>query len=1077
MILNENPQKVKDKMNKEQLGIHFDVGHASIGWAVTSFRPTEEEFLRIRGTGVVLFPADDCLANHRRAFRRQRRHVRATRQRIARMKTLLLAKGVLSESELDANTTASPWKLAAAALRGRVLSWIELWSVLRWYAHNRGYDGNALSCLRSGRGVDLEDIKKNEAARAAMARFGTSSMAETMCAVFEIDPEQAKSSTTTRFKGLNLSFDRSIVEAEAVHILESHVGRLPGLDRDLVHLLTASPVTEPACLRGRHDLPFRVPARFWGGVLFGQLAPRFDNRLIGSCPVSGRKLPLKATPDFLRYRWAMMLANTRVGEANRPLSPAERAAMTERVRAVGGFAKGAYKKAIAETTGEKLSNIDALLLAPEADKSLVCYPGLYALHQKGLDEWLDPSDSKKLAHRLFRGKTFRVRDIAALVPAERKSAFEDWFSGAASKGRGKKKTDEERWNAPVAADLPSGRAPFAREVLAKAASEALAGIDPRERGGVLYRDATKEDALPESEIDLETNNHLVRHRVKILLRLLKDIVHDYAENNPARVSQVTIEMARDLKDLSGKTNKEIESEMALRTAQHNRVARNLAEFLGQDPARVSAGLIRKARVAEDLAYTCPYTGAVYDLQDVVSRNVDLDHILPRSQRATDSLDSMALTFTEVNRMKGARSGLEFIRDCGGQRVPGRENLVVLREEEYRKRIEELRSARSTTFPEDRRRQERRKENLLRLRAADTGMTEGMLTRTSYITALAMKAVRGYFAACGRMPRLVSVPGRVTAFFRMQWKLLGLLARTDPRVLDEAGELRLKSEIRDITHMHHAVDAITLGLAATLLPADGTFWATVCKRRVTAAEEAALRKLRVFRFSANHEPQLVNLPGFLSDSIVRALDEKRVVVHQPQERRGLLLEQNAWGVVREEGDKVVIRQRARNEKGNRIPPKIKTVQRSAVFGLEPEGGRGKLKAIKGVLVRSGNFGVALSPTPTVIPVFKVWKTLGKMKNGQRLPAIVRNGCLISVPKGTYQGVWRVKSVKNNQSGVALDLVVPQAIAPVNKSATSRINAKLSTMIRDGLKILEPRYTGISLCPTTSSTSPNQAPSSP
>lgn len=1064
-------------MKTENLGIHFDVGHASIGWAVTSFRQEEAEFLRILGTGVVLFPADDCLANHRRAFRRQRRHVRATRQRIARMKALLLSRGVLSEGELDANTTASPWKLAAAALRGKTLSWIELWSVLRWYAHNRGYDGNALSCLRSGRGVDPEDSKKNAAARVAMTQFGTSSMAETVCAFFEIDPAQGKSASTKRFKGLNLSFDRGIVEAEAIRILEAHIGKLPGLDRDLVHILTASPVLEPACLRGRTNLPFQVPARFWGGVLFGQLAPRFDNRLIGTCPVSGRKLPLKATPEFLLYRWAMMLANTRVGETNRPLSADERAAMTERVRLVGGFAKGAYKKAIAETTGEKVSNIDALLLAPEADKSLVCYPGLYALHQKGLDDWLDPSDAKKLAHRMFRGKTFRVRDVAALVSADRKSAFENWFNGAASKGRGKKKTDDERWNAPVAADLPSGRAPFAREVLAKAASEVLAGIDPREKGGVLYRDATEEDALPESAIDRETNNHLVRHRVKILLRLLKDVVHDYAENNPARVSQVTIEMARDLKDLSGKTNKEIESEMTLRTAQHNRVAKKLAEFLECDVSHVSAGLIRKARIAEDLSFTCPYTGAKYDLQDIRSGTVDREHILPRSQRATDSLDSLVLSFTEVNRMKGARSGLEFVRECGGQRVPGRENLVVLREEEYRRLVEDLRPAQSTNFPEDRRRQERRKENLLRLRATDIGMTEGMLTRTSYITTLAMKAVRGYFADCGRMPRLVSVPGRVTAFFRTQWNLLGLLARTDPRVLDENGELRLKSEIRNITHMHHAVDAITLGLAATLLPADGSFWATICKRRVTATEESALRKLRVFRFSANHEPALVGLPAFLSDSIVRALAEKRVVIHQPQERRGLLLEQNAWGVVREEGDKVVIRQRARDEKGKRIPPKTKTVQRSAVFGLEPEGGQGKLKAIKGVLVRSGNFGVALSPTPTVIPVFKVWKTLGGMKDGKRLPAIVRNGCLISVPKGTYQGVWRVKSVKNNQSGIALDLVVPQAIAPVNKSATSRINAKLSTMIRDGLKILEPRYTGISLCPTTSSISPNPAPSSP
>ena len=1059
-----------EKSPKESLGIHLDVGHASIGWAVTVSRPEKEAFLEVSGTGVVLFPADDCLASQRRAFRRQRRHIRATRQRIARMRALLLARGVLSERELDANTTASPWKLAAAALRGKRLSWIELWSVLRWYAHNRGYDGNVLSCLRSGRGVDLEDIKKNEAAREAMAKFATSTMAETMCAFLDVDPALGKSSSVKRFKGLNLSFDRKTVEAEATRILEAHVGALPGLDKDLVHLLVASPVTEPACLRGRSDLPFRVPARYWGGVLFGQLAPRFDNRLIGTCPVSGGKLPLKATPEFLLYRWAMMLANTRVGEDNRPLTSAERKAMTELGRTVGGFTKGSYKKAIAEATGEKASNIDALLLAPDADKSLVCYPGLFALHKAGLDEWLDPADIKKLAHRLFRGKTFRVRDVVSLVPESRRADFDEWFRSAAAKGRGKHKTAEERLDATIAAELPAGRAPYAREVLAQAAEQALSGIDPREKGGILYRDATKEDAIPESVIDRETNNHLVRHRVKILLRLLKDIVHDYAENNPARVAQVTIEMARDLKDLSGKTNKEIESEMTLRTAQHKRVSQELAHHLGCDVSKVSAGLVRKARVADDLAFTCPYTGAVYDLQDVVSRHVDLDHILPRSQRSTDSLDSMALTFTEVNRMKGARSGLEFIRDCGGQRVPGRENLVVLTEAEYRERIENLRPARPSSFPDDVRRRERRKENLLRLRATDAAMTEGMLTRTSFITTLAAKAIRGYFSGCGRMPRIVSVPGRVTAFFRMEWKLLGLLARTDPRVLDENGDLRLKSEIRDITPMHHAVDAITLGLAATLLPADGSFWATVCKRRVTAAEEDALRRLGVFRFSANHEPHLVELPAFLRDSVSVALAEQRVVIHQPQERRGLLLEQNAWGVVKVDGEEVTIRQRSRDEKTGKITLKTKKERKSALFGLEPETADGKLQAVKGVLCRSGNFGVVLASKPMVIPVFKVWKTLGDQKTGKRLPPVIRNGSLISVPKGTYQGVWRVKSVKNNQTGIALDLVSPFAVAAVNKSPCARINAKLATMIRDGLKVLEPRYTGISLCPTTSSTSP-------
>ena len=53
----------RGKIEKSELGIHLDVGHDSIGWCVTRTFPGNERFLAIPGTGVVLFPADDCLAN------------------------------------------------------------------------------------------------------------------------------------------------------------------------------------------------------------------------------------------------------------------------------------------------------------------------------------------------------------------------------------------------------------------------------------------------------------------------------------------------------------------------------------------------------------------------------------------------------------------------------------------------------------------------------------------------------------------------------------------------------------------------------------------------------------------------------------------------------------------------------------------------------------------------------------------------------------------------------------------------------------------------------------------------------
>ena len=1062
----------RGKIEKSELGIHLDVGHDSIGWCVTRTSPGNERFLAIPGTGVVLFPADDCLANSRRAFRRQRRHIRATRQRIARMKSMILALGVMTEAELSKNLTAAPWKLAAEVLsRGKLLSWPELWCVLRWYAHNRGYDGNILASAKNRQEGDADDIKKNAASHDMMAKFGTSTMAETMCHFLCVDPQGDKISSREYFKGNKVSFDRSVVVNEVTRILETHKGKLQGLTDDFIHTLVADPLIDKNFLRFQPGLPFHIQNRYWGGVLFGQLAPRFDNRIIGHCPVSGKKLPSKSSPEFLAFRWAMMLANVRVGDGGRVLMPDEIARLNEKVACVGGFTKGDFKKVVKDATGETLNNVDALLVTPEADASLVRFPGVYALAKRGLRGVLDDKTFRKLANTLFRGKRLTIAKIAASVEdAATRNSILALADPKLQKGKGKKKSREVLLSEIIKADLPTGRAPFAKDVMAEVVKAVYSGKDPREKGGVLYRDCTKEDVINEQDIDKETNNHLIRHRVKILLRLLKDIVHDYAENNPAQVAQITIEMARDLKDLSGMTNKQIESDMRDRTRQHLVAAKKIAKHLGIEERLVSPGLIRKVRIAEDMGWKCPYTGVAYDIQDIVSKSdgepgcVDKDHVLPRSERATDSLDSLVLTYREVNEMKGARTGLQFIRDCAGMRVPGRDNLVIQSESAYRKFVEELKIF---GHDDDRKRQKRRKQNLLRMKSDDAGMTEGMLTRTSYITTLAIKAMRGYFAGCGRMPEIVSIPGRVTAMLRNQWNILGILAEVDGRVKDKDGRLRLKQEIRGITHMHHAVDAITLGLAATFIPRNGTFWATMCKRRVKTDEKGMLGSTGIFRFSAHNEPQLVELPPYLRAAIRDALSEQRVVVHQPQERAGLKVQQNTWGVERVEGGMVFIRQRARDEKTGAITTKRDRVSVGKAFGLNPINGEGKLKAIKGVLLPDVNYGVTLTQEPTVIRHQRVWGAIAALKdaNGGKMPQLLRRGDIIRIAAGGYAGVWRVASIKDNHNGISIDVIKPNAVKIASGVSYAKINVLVATLMKNGLEVLKPRYTGVALCHTT------------
>ena len=202
---------------KGPLGFSFDIGHSSIGWAVIESKATDAH-PNILGCGSVIFPAEDCLASVRRDFRRTRRNIRATRLRIARIKLLLSHLGVLTEEQLDTKGDAAPWKLAAQALvSDDPLTWEEIWHVLRWYAHNRGYDGNRRWSKIAEE--NEEDTEKVLNAIALMAEHNKSSMAETVCSALNVDPLGKKRSSHLPYKTLNVAFPREIVAGEGKALL------------------------------------------------------------------------------------------------------------------------------------------------------------------------------------------------------------------------------------------------------------------------------------------------------------------------------------------------------------------------------------------------------------------------------------------------------------------------------------------------------------------------------------------------------------------------------------------------------------------------------------------------------------------------------------------------------------------------------------------------------------------------------------------------------------------------------------------------------------------------------------------
>ena len=613
-----------------------------------------------------------------------------------------------------------------------------------------------------------------------------------------------------------------------------------------------------------------------------------------------------------------------------------------------------------------------------------------------------------------------------------------------------------------------GRAAFARHLLAQAYADVLAGKPhPKQEGGCLFLSEAIREAQANRAIANQTNNHLVRHRLLILERLLKDIIKEYAAGEKSRIGKITIEVNRDLREMSGKTAKEKAQDLGLRIANHHAVVEKLEKAFAEESngksIHITAGLIRKGRIAEDLGWKCPYTGIEYEPKDLVTRRVDKDHVVPRSERASDSLDSLVITFAAVNKWKGKRTAIQFVTEEQGKPVPDLPNLSIMSLTRYKQFVESLETYKG--HDDDKRRKKKRKDLLLLPKYEEKEFTPKDLTQTSQLVRLGAQVLKRTFADSEAKPMVISLPGSVTGSVRKAWKVLGCLSAANPQVLDEHHEVKSKTDIRDITHLHHALDACVLGLSAHFIPNNGGVWELILKRNPNDLEKRQLEALGVFGFNAENRFVLRDLDDRLKEQIRQRLAEKRVVQHIPARMDGLRVEQNTWRVIEENENEVVLHQRIRQPDGSRSN-KTTEEKPGKLLGLKPQTGTGKLAKNKGVLVIPDNFGIALTkPQPTIIPFHKVWnrlQILPKDESGKK-PAVIRAGALVEVSKGTHKGSWRIFSIKNNANGVAVSLGSRDGV----HSDNSKQNVLVRQLLKDGAAFPPKSLTGIAVCPTTSS----------
>ena len=1082
----------------QDLTFAFDIGHSSIGWAVlregTKF---DVDSLRVVAAGTVLFQKDCCMASQRRANRRLRRTIAARRARIANLAAYLENLGVLSREQLRANDTSAPWLLAARVLASngeRKLTWPELWAVLRWYAHNRGYDGNALWAGDGEAPADdaeaKEDTEKVENARKLLEQYGKDTMAETMCAFLGLDPFGPKQASARYFKGQNAAFPREVVVAEVRRILEAHKGVLAKVDDGLIRIfLEAAPAQKRT---------------FRGGLLFGQKVPRFDNRLIPHCRITGKNTPNKSSQAFLLYRWGRLLNNLVVFDesihTSRVLTPEERRKLHEKMLAEGFFDKRSLNRALRDVTGCEPYNTESYFMTEEMEEALVLDPAkkLIATNKILTEIWplLPPAAKSWAENALRKRRTLTAAMIFAKVrelggdPAPARAAL------AALRSRSRPAVPNEKKR--LAAPFPSGRAAYASPILLKAFEQSLAGIDPASPDGCLYETpAIRERFLADADnVDHLTNNHLVRHRLRIFRRLLAQMVDEFAGGDKNRVADVVVEVVRELQTFSGLDSQAMARKLNEKLGNFRMVAKELEQEAAAAGVLVTGSLIRKARILADQGFRCPYTDKPIHWNELFSgkpeTKLEIEHIIPRSLRPSDALSSCVLTFRAVNDMKGQRTAAQFIKDCQTQAVPGLENLHVVTWNRFQKIVDSIKRPNKKYKPaQDDYKRCRRRAELLLLESYDqrnADFTDRDLTQTSHLNKLAIRLVRRDLGIDA-----IHVPGSITGLLRPKFSLDSCLVAAVPRIqaeqqkrrekaaerlgirldegdLPEEQEERLtsasrlvKQEVRDLTHLHHAMDAVTQALSYLLFdPAD---WKILVKRHIPEGERRRLRaKYSILAFTQDGDWSVTGIPESLLRSAVEALAEKRVVQHVPSRMYGMATEETTWRILdASDPNQIRLDQQRHDSQTGRPFRKPATEKASHLLGGPLAPGNSKLKAIKGAVVIGKNWGLALDPVPTIIPYFKVFPRIRELRrqNHNRPVRIIRPGNLIRVERGTYTGVWKVLSVK---ASMKLNMIV--ADNPQGDKAARlefRENVLLSSLLKGGLTILKPTLTGS--CPTT------------
>lgn len=256
-------------------------------------------------------------------------------------------------------------------------------------------------------------------------------------------------------------------------------------------------------------------------------------------------------------------------------------------------------------------------------------------------------------------------------------------------------------------------------------------------------------------------NPLVRTALFEVRKVVNAIVRDLINRPGHKLVSIHLELTREVR---GTAKERARYSREIRETEARR--KQIAQVLESRGERATREKILRFQLWEEQGRCCVYSGRPISVDQLISGEVDIDHILPYGQSLDDSQMNKVLAFRGENHEKRNRTPFEWLSAAAPEKY-----------EQVLQRVKRL------AYP---------KHN--RFRVQEVKLDEFInrqLSDTSYITSV----VHHYLKPLG--VDIVCTKGQCTAPLRRLWGMNSILNDQDIKTRED--------------HRHHAVDAIVIAL--------------------------------------------------------------------------------------------------------------------------------------------------------------------------------------------------------------------------------------------------------------------------